>query len=67
MRLAIPEFQLVIPEQHDKLYKRLLSDIAHTFLPIRRHRINPRVLKKTVEPWFTPVSVLRGNYLIAAE
>ena len=23
---AIPEFQLVIPEQHDKLYKRLLRD-----------------------------------------
>ena len=45
---AIPEFQLVIPEQHNKLYKRLLSDIAHTLLPIRRHRINPRVLKKTV-------------------
>jgi Insertion element 4 transposase N-terminal/Transposase DDE domain len=45
---AIPEFQLVIPAQHNRLYKRLLSDIAHTLLPIRRHRINPRVLKKTV-------------------
>ena len=45
---SLPEFQLVIPEQHDQLYKRLLSDIAHTLLPIRRHPINPRVLKKTL-------------------
>jgi hypothetical protein len=43
---AIPEFQLVAPEQHPKLYQRLLDDIARHPLPERANRINPRVVKR---------------------
>jgi hypothetical protein len=43
---AIPEFQMVAPEQHPVLRRRLLEDIARQRLPERDHRINPRVVKR---------------------
>lgn len=43
---AIPEFQMVVPEQLPQLYQRLLSDIADHLLPERRLRSNPRVVKR---------------------
>lgn len=43
---AIPEFQMVAPEQQPQLYQRLLQDIASYRLPTRDHRINPRVVKR---------------------
>lgn len=46
IRDAIPEFQMVVREQHPWLYARLLRDIASGRLPCRRPRINPRVVKR---------------------
>lgn len=43
---AIPEFQLTVPEEHPRLYARLLRDIARGRLPARRQRANPRVVKR---------------------
>jgi hypothetical protein len=43
---AIPEFQMVTPEQWPCLYARLLRDIAAGRLPERRLRSNPRVVKR---------------------
>lgn len=43
---AIPEFQMVVPEQRPVLYQRLLRDIARYRLPERDHRSNPRVVKR---------------------
>jgi hypothetical protein len=43
---AIPEFQMVALDQLDQLYTRLLQDIAHGRIPERRHRSNPRVVKR---------------------
>ena len=43
---AIPEFQMVVPEQHEALYRRLLEDIARQRLPERQGRTNPRVVKR---------------------
>jgi len=43
---AIPEFQMVAPEQQPQLYARLLRDIARYRLPERDTRINPRVVKR---------------------
>lgn len=43
---AIPEFQMVAPEQKPLLYQRLLWDIARYQLPQRDTRINPRVVKR---------------------
>jgi hypothetical protein len=43
---AIPEFQMVAPDQWPQLYRRLLHDIAEGLLPKRRHRSNPRVVKR---------------------
>lgn len=43
---AIPEFQMVAPEQQPQLYQRLLQDIARYRLPERDTRINPRVVKR---------------------
>ena len=45
---AIADFQLVHPEQHDRLWLRLLKDIASFRLPPRENRINPRVVKRKV-------------------
>jgi len=43
---AIPEFQMTDPEEHDRLYQRLLQDIRRHRLPERDHRCNPRVVKR---------------------
>jgi hypothetical protein len=46
VRDAVPEFQLVVPEQVPLLYARLLQDIGAKRLPERRPRFNPRVVKR---------------------
>lgn len=46
IRAAIPEFQWVDPSHPDRLYQRLLRDIARHSLPPRRQRTNPRVVKR---------------------
>jgi hypothetical protein len=43
---AIPEFQMTTPEQIERLYQRLLNDIARHRLPERENRSNPRVVKR---------------------
>lgn len=43
---AIPEFQMTTPEQIERLYQRLLNDIARHRLPKRENRSNPRVVKR---------------------
>jgi len=43
---AIPEFQMIHPDDHFHLWHRLLKDIAHFQLPPRENRINPRVVKR---------------------
>lgn len=43
---AIPDFQLVDPLDHDRLWSRLLRDIAHFQLPERENRLNPRAVKR---------------------
>ena len=39
---AVPEFQMVAPEQRPQLYQRLLRDLARKPLPERQPRSNPR-------------------------
>ena len=46
VRDAISEFQLAIPDEHPRLYQRLLDDIARYQLPERANRLNPRVVKR---------------------
>jgi hypothetical protein len=46
VRLAIDEFQMTARDQLDRLYRRLLNDIAAGRLPKRRFRSNPRVVKR---------------------
>jgi hypothetical protein len=46
IRDAIPEFQMTIPDEHPRLFSRLLADIAAGRLPERRLRSNPRVVKR---------------------
>lgn len=43
---ALPEFQLVTPEDLPGLAQRLVRDIAAGQLPARRPRCNPRVVKR---------------------
>jgi len=43
---AIPDFQLVDPSDHDRLWSRLLRDITVFQLPERENRLNPRVVKR---------------------
>lgn len=43
---ALPEFQLVDPCDHARLWTRLLGDIARFRLPERENRSNPRVVKR---------------------
>jgi hypothetical protein len=43
---AVPEFQMIAPDQLPQLYTRLLQDIADGRLPERRLRSNPRVVKR---------------------
>jgi Insertion element 4 transposase N-terminal/Transposase DDE domain len=49
---AIPEFQMVAPDQWPQLYRRLLHDIADGLLPKRRHRSNPRVVKRKMSKFY---------------
>ncbi len=46
IRAAIPEFQLVDPIHHDRLWQRLLRDMARQPLTPRRQRTHPRVVKR---------------------
>jgi hypothetical protein len=46
IRDVIPEFQMTIPDEHPRLFSRLLADIAAGRLPERRLRSNPRVVKR---------------------
>jgi hypothetical protein len=46
IRASIAEFQLVEPTQHQRLYQRLLRDIARQPLPPRRDRTNPRLVNR---------------------
>jgi hypothetical protein len=46
IRAAIPEFQLVDPSQHDRLWQRLLRDMTRQPLLPRRPRTYPRVVKR---------------------
>ena len=46
IRSAIPEFQLVDPTQHDRLWQPLLRHIVRQRLPPRPHRTHPRVVKR---------------------
>ncbi len=46
VRDAVPEFQMVAPTQLDRLYARMLEDIAAGRLPERRLRANARVVKR---------------------
>jgi hypothetical protein len=43
---AISEFQMTAPEQIQRLYQRLLNDIARHRLPEREDRSSPRVVKR---------------------
>ncbi len=43
---AIPDFQLVDPVDHPRLWQRLLRDIVAFRLPEREDRSNPRVVKR---------------------
>jgi len=43
---AIPDFQMSAPQEHARLYQRLLEDIRQHRLPERDHRSNPRVVKR---------------------
>ena len=46
VRDAVPEFQLMVPEQWPLLHARLLLDILAKRLPERHPRSNPRVVKR---------------------
>ena len=46
VRDAVPEFQMVAPEQQRSLYERMLRDMAAKLLPARRARVNARVIKR---------------------
>lgn len=46
VRDAVPEFQMVAPEQQCSLYERMLHDMAAKLLPPRRMRSNARVVKR---------------------
>jgi len=43
---AIFEFQITHPDDHPRLYQRLLQEVARVRLPPRKLRSNPRVVKR---------------------
>jgi hypothetical protein len=43
---AIYDLQLVIPQQHARLYQRLVDDRTQQLLPPRAQRANPRVVRR---------------------
>jgi hypothetical protein len=71
---AVPEFQMVAPDQRPHLYARLLRDIAAQRLPERRSRSNPRVVKRKMSKfrlkrpehhhWPQPVAPFRQAVVI---
>jgi hypothetical protein len=69
IRVALDDFQLVTPVQHDLLYQRLLHDLAACRLPERAPRTNPRVVKRKMSKFLlkrgspTPAS----HHLVAFE
>lgn len=73
---AIPEFQMTAPEQLPQLYARLLRDIAHGRLTLRRLRSNPRVVKRKMSkfhlkrsqhrPWPQPSLPFRQSIALRA-
>jgi hypothetical protein len=46
LREAAPEIQRTAAEDHPRLYRQLLADVAATPLPPRGNRSNPRVVKR---------------------
>lgn len=74
---AIPEFQLIDPVDHDRLWIRLLRDIAHFQLPERENRSNPRVVKRKMSNfrlkrpehlnWPQPIKEFRDAVVLLAE
>ncbi len=70
---ALPEFQLVDPVDHPRLWSRLLHDMAHFHLPKRQNRSNPRVVKRKMSnfklkrphhrPWPQPNKEFRNAIL----
>jgi hypothetical protein len=73
---AVPEFQMVHPDQVDQLYARLLRDIAAGRLPPRRPRVNPRVVKRKMSKfllkrpehyrWPQPCQPVRDSVVVPA-
>jgi len=63
IRVALDDFQLVPPAQHDLLSQRLLRDIAACRLPDRAPRTNPRVVKRKMSKF----RLKRGSPLPAAQ
>jgi hypothetical protein len=43
---SVSEFQIVAKDQVEQLYQRMLRDIGKKWLPERRNRVNPRVVKR---------------------
>jgi hypothetical protein len=48
---ALPDFQILAPEQWSTRYERLLRDLARERLPARRARTAPRVVKRKMSPF----------------
>ena len=46
IRAALPDFQRAAPDEHPRLYRQLLADVATARLPARDNRSNPRVVKQ---------------------
>ncbi len=57
---AVPEFQLLDPQQHDALRARLRADIRRYTLPPRDHRRNPRVVRRKMSNFPLKRAVHRG-------
>jgi hypothetical protein len=74
---AIPEFQLIDPVDHDRLWSRLLRDIACFQLPERENRSNPRVVKRKMSNfrlkrlehlnWPRPIKEFRDAVVLLAQ
>lgn len=53
IREAVAEFQMAAASEHERLYARMLRDIARKQLPQRRNRQNPRVVKRQQSRFLT--------------
>jgi len=63
---ALPDFQILPPEQHAVRYARLLQDIARQRLPPRANRINVRAVKRKPTRFLTTRPAHRGRPPLAA-